>query len=153
MNVIVNFGILLLLLIVLMAGIGAYKVKRKTVNYKTGSRHAKWSATLVTAVALWMTQSTKYLSGIETLNLGFFLLMLWAVAFYMVWGVMVFVLNKLSHAHDHEHSAMLSMLYVDSEHLADSTHLDAKTEPVALGRTRTDHAKLDAADGKKSWSD
>lgn len=146
MKVMVNFGIILFLLATTLAGIGAYKAKKRTLNYKTGPRHAKLAATLVVALAFWMTQSTRALSGIDPWNLAFFLVLLWTVVYYMVWGTVVFVLNLSSHKHEHAHSSMLSMLYIDHAH-------EAMLESADPERAHGDPASAAKASDKKSWSD
>lgn len=117
MRVIVNFGILLLVLSVLLAVCGAVLVGQRRFLLKGGSRFARIAATLVAAVGYWMTQNAKVFAGLSDLNLLALLGLLWVVSYFVVWGAVVYQINKMGHHLDGEHSAMLSMLYTDSQHM------------------------------------
>jgi hypothetical protein len=117
MRVILNFGILLLLLSAMLAVCGAVLVGQRRFQLKGGARYARIAATLVAAIGYWMTQNAKVFAGLSDLNLVALLGLLWVVSYFLVWGAVVYQINKMSHHMDGNHSTMLSMLYTDSQHM------------------------------------
>jgi len=115
--VIVNFGIVLLVVSVLLAVFAAVLVGQRRFQTKGGIRYARIAATLVAALGYWMTQNAKVFAGLSDLNLLALLVLLWVVSYFVVWGAVVYQINKMGHHLDGEHSAMLSMLYTDSQHM------------------------------------
>jgi hypothetical protein len=142
MRVILNFGILLLVLSALLAVFGAYLVGQRRVQVKGGMRYSRVAATLVAAVGYWMTQNAKVFAGLSDLNLVALLGLLWVVSYFLVWGLVVYQINKMDHENGAQNSAMLSMLFTDSQHMEMQHNLEA---------TAQDSAK--PAGSKKSWSD
>jgi hypothetical protein len=117
MRVILNFGILLLMLSALLAVCGAVLVGQRRFQIEGGVRYARIAATLVAAIGYWMTQNAKVFAGLSDLNLLALLGLLWVVSYFLVWGAVVYQINKMSHHMDGNHSTMLSMLYTDSQHM------------------------------------
>lgn len=122
MRILLNFSLLLLMLVAVLAALGAVLMEKNKIKLKTGPRYARFAATLVTALAYWMTQNSKLLTSISGLNLLMLLGFLWVLFYYMVWGVLVYQYNKHHHKTGDSHSSMLSMLYVDSH--PDKPHAD-----------------------------
>jgi hypothetical protein len=113
MRILLNFSLLLLMLVALLAALGAVLVEKNKLKLKTGPRYAQLVATVMTGVAYWMVQNSKVLAGISGLNLIALLGFLWVVIYYMVWGVLAYQLNRHHHRYT-EGESMLTMLYNDS---------------------------------------
>jgi amino acid transporter len=132
MRILLNFSLLLLMLVAALAVLGAVLMEKNKIKLKTGHRYARFAATLVTALAYWMTQNSKLLTDIAGLNLLMLLGFLWVLFYYMVWGVLVYQYNKHHHRTGDNHSSMLSMLYIDSHPDKSQADDDLPTEKLKL---------------------
>jgi amino acid transporter len=132
MRILLNFSLLLLMLVAALAVLGGVLMEKNKIRLKTGPRYARFAATLVTALAYWMTQNSKVLSGISDLNLLMLLGFLWVLFYYMVWGVLVYQYNKQHHRTGDGHSSMLSMLYIDSHPDKSQANDEVPTEKLKL---------------------
>lgn len=132
MRILLNFSLLLLMSVAALAALGAVLMEKNKIRLKNGPRYAQFAATLVTALAYWMTQNSKLLAGVAGLNLLMLLGFLWVLFYYMVWGVLVYQYNKHHHRTGDGHSSMLSMLYIDSHPDKPDADADVPTEKLKL---------------------
>lgn len=132
MRILLNFSLLLLMMVALLAALGAVLMGKNKIRLKTGPRYAQFAATLVTAAAYWMTQNSKLLASVSGLNLLMLLGFLWVLFYYMVWGVLVYQYNKHHHRTGDGHSSMLSMLYIDSHPDKSEADDNVPTEKLKL---------------------
>jgi hypothetical protein len=144
MQAILNFGLLLMVLVAVFAVFGAVLVEKNKLSLKTGPRFSRVAATLVMGAAYWITQHSKAFTDVAGWNLVALLGLLWVLAFYLVWGVLVYRLNKHPERLGDDHGSMLSMLYVDSEHPGSG---DLSMKPADAASAPKD------ASNKKSWTD
>jgi len=115
MQVILNFGVLLILLLTAFGFAGVFLVEKHKLHLKTGPRYSRVAATIILGIAYWVIQNTKSFAGVTGWNLVALLGFLWVLCFYLVWGAVAHQLNKHAHRAPGDHGTMLSMLYSDSD--------------------------------------
>ncbi len=115
MQAILNFGVLLILLLTAFGICGVVLVEKHKLNLKTGPRYSRLAATVILALAYWVTQKSKTFAGVTDWNLLALLGFLWVISYYMVWGALAHQLNRHAHRSADDHGTMLSMLYSDSD--------------------------------------
>jgi len=142
MQVILNFGVLLILLLTASGIGGAVLVEKHKLNLKTGPRYSQVSATVIMAIAYWVTQNAKSFSGVTGWNLVALLGFLWVICFYLVWGAIAHQLNKHAHRGHSDDGTMLSMLYSDSD-LQKARELAKQTGASPLEPERNSPRKRD----------
>jgi ABC-type nickel/cobalt efflux system permease component RcnA len=157
MKFLLNASILLLLVAVVMAIVGAFMVSGKKITFKSGPRFARIAATLVMVVGVWFVQNSKILMGMELWNLVALLGLIWVLGYIIVWGVLVFQFNRLGHSAEYAHSSILSMLYIDPHQ--EAMKLKAAQEAAKEGGKDAgkgagkEAGKGQQASNKKPWSD
>jgi hypothetical protein len=135
MRILLNFSLLLLMLVALLAALGAVLVEKNKLKLKTAPRYAQLVAIVMTGVAYWMVQNSKVLAGITGLNLAALLGFVGILIYYMVWGVLAYQLNRHHHRYT-EGESMLTMLYNDSH-----PHNESQPQDLTAGVAPHPHDK------------
>ena len=135
MRILLNFSLLLLMLVALLAALGAVLVEKNKLKLKTAPRYAQLVAIVMTGIAYWMVQNSKVLAGITGLNLAALLGFVGILIYYMVWGVLAYQLNRHHHRYT-EGESMLTMLYNDSH-----PHNESQPQDLTAGVAPHPHDK------------
>jgi hypothetical protein len=129
-------GLLVLLALVLTAAGVALVWKRRLKN-RNLNLHSFLAASLTAAAGYVLTQRSPISVGLQDLDLGVSLALVWVITFIFFWVCIERVLNNHKDSADFQESSVLSMLY------AESRQDDMDFQPTELMRPRSETGNKD----------